>query len=357
MLHAVIMAGGSGTRLWPRSRKNKPKQFHSLTSERSLIQETVARLEPIIDNEHINIIANKTHVKQIKQQLGSLPEQNVIAEPVARNTAPAVGTMAVILQKRDPDAVMLVLPADHFIAKADEFRNLLQEGQEIVSEGDFLLTLGIKPTYPETGYGYIEIGKDYKEIGEDQVYWVKSFREKPDLETAQKYVASWRYVWNSGMFMWKCSTILKMFEKHAPEIYAELEKLREALDTPQEAEVLQKVYKNMPSISVDYAIMEKAENVLVMPADIGWSDIGSWSALHDLLSFDGDTNVVVGRHVGIDTYNSLIHGGDKLIATVGLDNMIVVDSGDVLLICPKGRAQDIKKILEKLEEQGRSEYL
>ena len=352
------MAGGSGTRLWPRSRKQKPKQFHRLTSEHSLLQETVSRLSPAIGSEHVNIIANKSHSEQIKAQLQDLPMSNVISEPLARNTAPAVGTMAVILQERDPEAVMLVLPADHHIAKADDFRRILKLAEDVVREDpECLLTLGIKPTYPETGYGYIEIGHEYKESGDDEVYWVKSFKEKPDLPTAQTYVSSWRYVWNSGMFVWKCSTILSLFEKYAPEIYEGLMEFKAALGTPQEAETFEKVYKSLPSISIDYAIMEKAEKVLVIPAAIGWSDIGSWAALHDLLSSKDETNVVAGNFVGIDTHNSLIQGTDRLIATVGLDNMIVVDTGDVIMICPKGRSQDIKKLLDEIEAQGQTEFL
>lgn len=356
-MYAVIMAGGAGTRLWPRSRKDRPKQFHSLTSDRSLLQDTVARLDPLIDAEHIFIIANKDHVKSIREQLDWLPESNIIAEPAAKNTGPAVGIMAAILHHKDPDAVMLVLPADHFIAKGEEFRSLLQLAEDTIREDDFLLTLGIKPTYPETGYGYIEIAGEYKEVGDEKVFWVKSFKEKPDLETAQAYVASWRYVWNSGMFIWKTSTILNRFEKYAPEIYEGLMRYQKAIGTLKEVEELTKVYKSFPSISVDYAILEKSERVLVIPADIGWSDIGSWGALYDLLSFDKGTNVVTGRHVGLDTYNSLIHGGSRLIATIGLDNIVVVDTDDVLLIMPRGRSQDIKKLLDKLQKQGKTEYL
>ncbi|MEN6372177.1 MAG: mannose-1-phosphate guanylyltransferase [Armatimonadota bacterium] len=357
MMYAVIMAGGSGTRLWPRSRKSRPKQFHSLTSERSLLQETVARLEPTIDAEHVYVIANKSHVAPIREQLDWVPAENIIGEPVARNTAPAIGIMAAILAEKDPNATMLVLPADHYIEKADDFRQLLELAESTVSEDDVLLTLGIKPTYPETGFGYIELAKEYREVGEDKIFWVKSFKEKPDLDTAQRYVASWKYVWNSGMFVWKVSSILDRFKKHAPDIYEGMERFREVLGTPKEQEELAKIFKSLPNISVDYAILEKSEKVLVIPADIGWSDIGSWKAVYDLLSFDGQTNVVSGKHVGLDTYNCLIQGGNRLIATVGLDNMIVVDTDDVVLIMPKGRSQDVKKILEKLQKQGRMEYL
>lgn len=357
MMYAVIMAGGSGTRLWPRSRQSRPKQFHKLTSEQSLLQDTVTRLNPTIDIEHTYIIAGESHVSAITEQLTDLPRTNIIAEPVARNTAPAVAIMAAVLYEKDPDAVMLVLPADHYMSKGDQFRKLLGTVEPVIREDDYLMTLGIKPTYPETGYGYIEISKEFKSLDEDTVFWVKSFKEKPDAETAEGYVASWRYVWNSGMFLWKASTILKMFEKYAPEIYEGVERYRKAIGTPDEAKVLNEVYNNFPSISVDYAILEKAEKVLVTPADIGWSDIGSWAALHELLSSEDDTNVVVGKHVGVDTHNCLIHGGDKLIATVGLDNMIIVDSEDVLMICPKGRSQDIKLLLDRLKKVGKTEYL
>jgi mannose-1-phosphate guanylyltransferase len=359
MMYAVVMAGGSGTRLWPRSRQDRPKQFHSLTSEQSLLQETVARLHPAIDIDHTYIIAGKSHVKAITEQLTDLPKSNIVAEPAAKNTAPAIGIMAVILQAKDPDAVMLVLPADHYISKAQAFRNLLGLAEDTIREDDYLLTLGIKPTYPETGYGYIEISKEYKEVDEDKVFWVKNFKEKPDLETAQEYVASWRYVWNSGMFVWKASTILRMFEKFAPEIHQGLERFRKSLGTPEEAEELQAVYKSLPSISIDYAILEKADKVLVIPADIGWSDIGSWAALHELLSSEDDTNVVTGRHIGIDTHNSLIQGGKRLIATVGLDNMIVVDADDVVTVVAEllrdhGRVHLVEEELHSRRLRSRS---
>ncbi|MBI2843124.1 MAG: mannose-1-phosphate guanylyltransferase [Armatimonadetes bacterium] len=358
MMYAVIMAGGSGTRLWPRSRLDRPKQFHKLTSDRSLLQETVARLDPAIDIGHIYIIANESHGPAIKEQLGGLPVSNFVAEPLAKNTAPAVGIMAVILHEKDPEAAMVVLPSDHYISRGDKFRRLLGIAEEVIREDEeALLTLGIKPTCPETGYGYIEIGNEYKEIGEDKIFRVKSFKEKPDAETAREYVTSWRYVWNSGMFVWKAGTILSMFETHAPDIYAGLQEFRRALGAPEESKVLEKVYREFPGISIDYAIMEKAEKVLVIPADMGWSDIGSWSALHDLLKSEEETNVITGSHIGVDTYNSLILGGDRLIATVGLDNMVVVDTDDVLLICPKGRSQDIKTLLDRLKEENKTRYL
>jgi len=357
MMYAVVMAGGSGTRLWPRSRESRPKQFHSLTSDRTLLQETIARLDPAITLENTYVIAGRTHVKAIKEQLPDLPDDQIIAEPSSRNTAPAVGIMAVILSRRDPDAIMLVLPADHFIAKADRFRSLINTAEKVIQQKDGILTIGIKPTYPETGYGYIEIDHEVGEFDGEIVYRVASFKEKPDPDTAKEYVASWRYLWNSGMFVWSAKTILELFKKHAPDIYEGLEKFSAALGTPNESAVLHEVYKEFPNISVDYAILEKAENVLVIPADIGWSDIGSWAALHELLSFDEGSNVVIGRHVGIDTHNCLIHGGSRLIATLGLDNMIIVDSDDVLLICPKGRSQDVKRLIDKLRKTGKTEYL
>ena len=354
-MYAVIMAGGSGTRLWPKSRAAKPKQFHSLTSHKSMLRETVSRLEPLVPADSVYVIAGKSHLAPIWEQCDEIPRCNLIGEPVGRDTAPAVAVTAALLHKRDPSAVIVVLPADHYIADADEFRRILSLAADAASKDDVAVTIGIKPTYPETGYGYIEMDGEYTD-GRNEVFWVRSFKEKPDPVTAEKYVSSWRYLWNSGMFVWATATILDLFKRHAPDIYEGAQRIAEAAGTEREAATLDEVYHGFRRISVDYAILEKAEKVLVVPGDFGWSDIGSWAALHDVLSDGSAHNVVIGKHAGVDTHNCLIHGTDRLIATVGLDNMIVVDADDVLLICPKGRAQDVKKLIEKLQEEG-PEYL
>lgn len=358
MFYAVIMAGGSGTRLWPKSRKETPKQFHALISNTSMLKETIGRLNPIIKPHNILIVAGKSHLEAIKQQCPEIPQKNIIIEPMAKNTAPAVGLAAAILAKRDPKAIAAFIPADHFISKGKEFRHILTLAEKIAGKEDVTVTLGINPTYPETGYGYIQLGKEYKESKNDKIFWIKAFKEKPNSKIAQEYVASWQYLWNSGMFVWKISYLLNLYKKLAPKMYKGLLQIQKKMNTKNQAEIIEREYRNFKEISVDYAILEKTKRTLVVPADIGWSDVGSWAAIHNILNLGGlDNNVVIGRHIGIDTSGSLIHSGQKLIATLGLEDFVVVDTEDVLLIMPKSRAQDVKKIVEKLKEEGKEEYL
>jgi len=356
-MYAAIIAGGSGTRLWPKSTQARPKQFQCLYGEKTLLQETVRRLEPLIPRENFYVIANRSHEAPVREQLPWLSETNYIGEPVGKDTAPAVGVIATIIAHRDPDATILITPADHVILKEIQFRRLLEVAERVAGEGRKVVTIGIKPTGPETGYGYIQMAEDYREIDEIQVHPVLSFKEKPDLKTAEEYVASWQYVWNSGMFIWKAQTILDLFRDHAPDIYKLLIRYQGALGTPNEAKVFEEIYDAFPRISVDYAILEHAEDICVIPASIGWSDLGSWASLFDVMEQDEDGNAIVGEHVGIDTHNCLIHSCGRLIATIGLDNLIVVDGGDVVLVLPAGRSQDIKPLLEELKKQGKSKYL
>lgn len=356
-MYAVVMAGGSGTRLWPRSRENRPKQFQALYSDKTLLQETVSRLEPLIPREYIYVIANRAHEPIVKEQLPWLRPENWIGEPVGKDTAPAVGIAATVIHRRDPNAVILATPADHIITKEMLFRRLLKVAEQVASEGSNVVTIGVRPTCPETGYGYIQMSEAHRTIDDIDVHEVISFKEKPDLRTAEEYVSSWHYVWNSGMFIWKTQTVLDLYKAHAPDIYKLMMRYDKAIGTPDEETVLEEVYEAFPKISVDYAILEHAENIHVIPAAIGWSDLGSWSALHEIMDADDDGNTVVGSHVGIDTHNCLIHSRDRLIATIGLDNMIIVDGGDVILVLPNGRSQDIKALLEELKKQGKADYL
>lgn len=356
-MYAVIMAGGSGTRLWPRSRQDRPKQFQALYSDKTLLQETVRRLEPLIPQDDIYVIANRSHEAIVKEQLPWLRPENWIGEPIAKDTAPAVGIAATVIHQRDPEAVILVTPADHIITKEMLFRRLLKVAEQVASEGPNVVTIGIRPTCPETGYGYIQMSDAHRTIDDIDVHEVISFKEKPDLRTAEEYVSSWHYVWNSGMFIWSVKTILDLYRVHAPDIYRLMMRFKNAMGTPEEQTVLEEVYEAFPKISVDYAILEHAENIHVIPSAIGWSDLGSWSALHEIMDADEDGNTVVGSHVGIDTHNCLIHSRDRLIATIGLDNMIIVDGGDVILVLPNGRSQDIKVLLEELKKQGKEKYL
>lgn len=356
-MHAAIIAGGSGTRLWPRSRQNRPKQFQPLYGDNTLLQDTVRRLEPLVKRENTYVIANQSHEPVVREQLPWLPPANYVGEPIGKDTAPAVGVIATLIHHHDPDAVILVTPADHIIAKEKHFRRLLEAAEQVAAEGPHVVTIGIRPTSPETGYGYIQMADSHRAVDDIEIHEVLSFKEKPDQRTAEEYVSSWRYVWNSGMFVWSAKTIMNLFRDHAPDIYKLLIRYDGAIGTPSEAKVFEEVYDAFPRISVDYAIMEHASSVFVIPASIGWSDLGSWASLHDAMECDESGNAVVGDHVGVDTHNCLIHSKERLIATVGLDNMIVVDGGDVMLVLPKGRSQDIKHLLEELKKEGKTQYL
>lgn len=356
-MYAAIIAGGSGTRLWPRSRQDKPKQFQELYSDKTLLQETVTRLEPLIPRENIYVIANRSHEPIVREQLEWLPPGNYVGEPLGRDTAPAVGVIATLIHHKDPDAMILVSPADHMILKKKLFLRMLEVAEKVASEGPNIVTIGIKPTAPETGYGYIQMAEAHHEFDDIDVHQAISFKEKPDLRTAEEYVSSWSYVWNSGMFIWSAKTILELFQRHAPDIHKLLLRYDAAIGTPNETKVFEEIYEAFPRISVDYAILEHATNVFVIPAAIGWSDLGSWASLYDIMEQNGDGNAVVGQHLGYDTHNCLIHSPNRLITTIGLDNMIVIDSGDVVLIMPKGRSQDIKQLLEELKKAGKTGHL
>ncbi len=356
-MYAAIMAGGSGTRLWPKSRKNRPKQLHVLSGEQSLIQQTVSRLAGLVDNDSVYVIANQNHLAPIREQLPWLSEDQLVGEPHAKNTAPAVGVIATLIARRDPDAIIVVLPSDHMITREDKFRDVLQAAGQVAAEGPNVVTIGIRPTGPETGYGYIEMAEDCRYVDGIAVHTVLGFKEKPSIKQAEDYVSSWQYVWNSGMFVWSVKTIMDLYRDHAPDIYKLLVKFDGAVGTSDEKKVLGEVYDAFPSISVDYAIMEHATNIKVIPSSFGWSDLGSWSSLYDITEADAHGNAVVGEHVGVDTYGCLIHSRDKLVATIGLDNMIVVDDGDVVLIMPAGRAQDVKLLLDEIKKRGLGKHL
>lgn len=351
----LIMAGGRGTRFWPRSRKSLPKQFLSLTGDgKTMIQLTVERLLPIVRMEDIYISTNQDYKDLVKEQLPLLPEENILCEPVGRNTAPCIGLGAAHISRKYEDAVMIVLPSDHQIKMPDVFRETLQNASEVAEAGDHLVTIGITPNYPETGYGYIKYIPDEK-LGEASE--VDRFVEKPDLETAKKYLASGEYLWNAGQFIWKVSTILKETEKYLPDTYGKLMKIRDAIGTDAYEETLNREFTAMESVSVDYGILEKAESIYVLPGNFGWDDVGSWLAVERLQASDSDHNVISGDVVAVNTKNCIIQGENKLIAAVGLDNIVVVDTPDAILIAEKEHAGEIKTVMARLEEAGRDELL
>jgi mannose-1-phosphate guanylyltransferase len=352
---ALIMAGGRGERFWPKSRANLPKQFLSLTGDgKTMIQLTVERILPLVDIKDVYIATNRSYKALVKEQLPEIPDENILCEPIGRNTAPCIGLGAVHISKKYDDAIMYVLPSDHLITHPQIFRRTLSEAADVAEKGDNLVTLGITPTYPETGYGYIKISQD-ETLGE--AFKVDCFVEKPDAETARKYIAAQQYLWNSGMFIWKVSTILSNLKKSMPETYEGLLRIKAAIGTEEQEKVLENEFQAFRSESIDYGVMEKAENIYILSGSFGWDDVGSWLALERMQPCNEFGNVINGNVVSIDTKNTIIQGNGKLIATVGIEDLVVIDTDDVTLICDKNSTGDIKKIIENLKICNRTEYL
>ena len=352
---ALIMAGGRGERFWPKSRQNMPKQFLSLTDDgKTMIQLTVGRILPLVAMEDIFIVTNRDYKELVRQQLPELPEENILCEPVGKNTAPCIGLGAVHIAKKYGDAVMMVLPSDHLIKYNSIFLSTLEDACAVAEQGTNLVTLGITPDCPETGYGYIKFLPDKTQ---GRAFEVERFVEKPDLETAKTYLATEQYLWNSGMFIWKVSTILENLEQYVPETYQGLLRIADAIGTEQAQRVLEQEFHAFHSESIDYGVMEKAKNIYVLSGSFGWDDVGSWLAVGRLQQSNEFGNVVNGNVIAVDTKDSIIQGGKKLIATVGVNDLIIVDSDDAILICEKDSAGSIKKVLETLRICNRTEYL
>jgi mannose-1-phosphate guanylyltransferase len=357
-MHAVIMAGGRGTRFWPRSRERKPKHLLDIISERTILQETVDRIKPLIPCENILVVTGKKHARDLIKQLPEIPVRNIIIEPEGKNTAACIGLAAVHIQKRTPDDVMVVLPSDHAIADSLKYLSVIAAA-DAASNEEGLVTIGIKPSSIQTGFGYIEQGDFSREINGEKVFRVKSIREKPDFSTAKEFVEKGTFYWNSGMFIWKTSAILHQIKRQLPELYKGLEKIRESLGLPEEIKTVPRIYKKLASISIDYGVMEKAENVFMLEGDFGWSDVGSWDSLWELSPKDMKGNAALNgsRTISEDSEGSLIYNPRRLTALVGVKDLIIVETKDALLICKKGRSQDVKAIVEKLEMEKRKEYL
>lgn len=357
---AVIMAGGRGERFWPRSRKNMPKQFLSLTKDgKTMIQHTIDRISPLIDIEDIFIVTNNNYKNLVLEQLPNIKEKNIILEPASRNTAPCIGLVSTYIKykyKRE-ETVMIVLPSDHLIKYNEIFLDSLRKATEIANEESNMVTIGIMPSYAETGYGYINFGYNDEDKRYDGAYKVKSFVEKPNLEKAKEYLSSGKYLWNSGMFVWKTSTILRSIKKYMPEMYDGLLKIEEAIETDSEKEILNREFSRFESVSIDYGIMEKYSDIYTIPGSFGWDDVGSWLALERTYQSNENGNVVDGNVITVNVKNSIIQGKDKLIATVGIENIVVVDTEDAILICSKDKVQDVKKVIENLKVCNREQYL
>lgn len=352
--YGLIMAGGGGTRFWPLSRKRVPKQLLNLDGKEVMLNETIDRLNGVVEKEDIFIVTNEEQVELTRIITGErVLESHILAEPSARNTAACIGYGAVEILKKYGDGIMCILASDHYIKDEENFRRILKQAIETVEETDGLVTIGIKPTFPSTGYGYIKNqvmeGKDYKEVLE--------FVEKPDIDRANSYIAEGNYAWNSGMFVWRASTILKYFERLLPDIYDKLMIIKEAMGTASEYEVIKAIYDTIPKISIDYGIMERADHVYMLEGDFGWNDIGSFDALPALYDSDENGNVVRGEHIFVDCKENIVIGDRKLIAGVGVENLIIVDTEDALLVCRKDRAQDVKEIVAVLEKTERKHLL
>lgn len=352
---ALIMAGGKGERFWPKSRKDLPKQFLSLTNDgKTMIQLTVERIRPLVALEDIFIATNSDYKKLVKEQLPGLPDENILCEPMGRNTAPCIGLGAVHIAHKYEDALMVVLPSDHLIKCNDIFCQTLETACNAAEYDNHLVTIGITPNYPETGYGYIKMDSS-KCCGD--AYGVERFVEKPDYELAKKYVSSGEYFWNSGMFIWKISSILANMEKFLPETYTGLRDIQKAINTDQQEVILQNIFPSFESVSIDYGIMEKADHIFIVPGNFGWDDVGSWLAIERIRGIDARNNTITGNVINIDSSDCTIEAGDKLIAAVGLDHMVIVDTPDATLICSKDKTNDIKKVLEQLRAMDQEAYL
>ncbi|MBN1614194.1 MAG: mannose-1-phosphate guanylyltransferase [Deltaproteobacteria bacterium] len=358
-MYAVIMAGGKGTRFWPRSREKMPKHLLDILNDKTIIRQTVDRITPLIPPERILIVTASSHVDVLFEQVPDIPRENILIEPVGRNTAPCIGLAALHLRRRAPGAVMVVLPADHSIEKGDRFRHILAAAAETARKEACLVTVGIVPTGPETGYGYLEKGERVGQVLGEDVYKVRSFREKPKIEQAEAFLRQGGYLWNSGMFVWKASVILDAIALHLPRVYDRLRDIEDALDTPEEPTVLDRAYRSMEPISIDYGVMEKSKHVLVLGGDFGWSDVGSWDALWEITAKNDKGNAFRGEgpFVDIDTRNSLIISPKKLVALVGVEDLVVVETGDALLICRRGNSQTVKRVVETIEAEKWTEYL
>lgn len=356
-MYAVIMAGGKGTRFWPRSRQKRPKQLLNIVGRRSMLQQTVARITSLLPPENIIVVAGENHGEEVHNQLAELPKENIILEPVGRNTAACIGLAALLVQQRDSAAVMAVLPADHLITDEELFLATLRAAVARARIQPALITLGIRATTAETGYGYIEAGEQVDTVQNHGFYKVISFHEKPDRERAEQYLEQGNFFWNSGMFVWQAGAILEAMRSHLPGLYSDLQKLQPFLDTGDSVDGISRIYPDLESISIDYGVMEKADNVLMIPADFGWNDLGTWASMAQIWPKDDQNNVCQGEIMALDSRQNVVFSRQKLCVLLGVDDLIVVDTEDALLVCPVHKAQDIGKILDALRQRGMEQYL
>ncbi len=357
--YALIAAGGHGTRLWPMSRARMPKQMLPLIDDHSMARTSVERIKTLFSPERIFIVTSRELLDALQEEVSQIPAENFIVEPYAKNTAPALALALSYIQKRDPEATVAILPADHHIVQREKFCRLLEAAWQVAQEGK-IVTLGISPSYPATGFGYIQQGLALGEVNGFKVYQSRRFTEKPDIVRATQFLASGKFSWNSGMFIWRVDRAMQDFERYQPAIFAMCSYLQSAFDAPDYGQKLNDIWETMPSLSIDFAIMEKADNIAVIPNDIGWSDVGNWTSLYDILPQDNFGNCIKGEasdiRVILDTRDTLVVS-DRLTVAIGVEDIVVVDTDDALLICHKDRTQDVKQVVDYLRENGNEEYL
>ena len=355
-MKAVILAGGKGTRLWRLSRQNKPKQFQPLVTDRTMLQDTISRLD-FLKPEDIYISTNSEYLKTVREQAkGLIPLKNIIVEPALRDTAACIGLAAVCLAAKDPQEVMAVIYADHLIKNKKEFVKKLKVAEKLAGEENTLNIIEVKAKFPNVNLGYVKIGKMLKMLNGAKIYAFERFTEKPDLSTARKFQKSGKYLWNTGLYVWRIDTLLKQFKKFLPRTYARLTKISKAIGTKNESTALKEHYPLCDKISVDYGIMEKVDPriVRIIPAELGWSDVGTWESIFEELAANGRDNLVKGNHLGIDSEGLLIYGdGKKTVATIGIKDLVIVDTGDALLVCRKDRSQDVKKLVDMMKNSSK----
>jgi mannose-1-phosphate guanylyltransferase len=359
MLHAMILAGGGGTRFWPRSRQRRPKQFLALAGDRTLLQQALDRVEALAPPERCWIVTGEGYREETQRQLPVLPADRIVGEPCGRDTAAAIGLGAALIARGDPDAVMLVTPADHVIEPVQEFRRAVHVAEQMALENpNSLVTFGIVPTFPATGYGYIHRAATFAQRQGLTVHHVRRFKEKPKPDEAETYVVSGEYFWNSGIFVWRAATVLAVLAERKPELRAALGRIAEAWDTPRRESVLRTEYPTLEKISIDYAVMEHAREVLVVQAPYRWDDVGSWLALERMQPQDADGNTILGMHAGLNTKNCVIVAdAGRLIGTVGVRDLIIVQDGDLTLVAEKHQEGAIRQLVEHLRARGLEKHL
>ncbi len=356
-LYCLIMAGGSGTRFWPRSRVAKPKQYLELFGNESLLQSTIKRFETFTEVENIYIVSNKQQAEVLEDQTPQLPKKNLIYEPVGKNTLPCIGLAALFAEKENPDGIMVVSPSDHLIKDENLFSKTVLAAAKIAEEKNGIVTIGITPTYPATGYGYVKTAEEITGDEKIKQFKVEHFVEKPDEATASNYLKEGGFYWNSGLFIFKISVFLDAVKQYAPELYADLRKIQADFGKPMYEQTLDTVYRAVQSISVDYGIMEHAQNIYLVEGNFDWNDLGSWESVYQVDEKDENGNAVNGEAILLDSGNSYVYSDKGLVAVIGLDDVVVVQEGNAVLVCKRDKTEEVKKIVEQLKSENKSKFL